>query len=65
MTPVGVESPVGTQKAGGFSALPSGVDPKTEQQTEGADPRTGNVKGETYFCPGVLALSCPGGFAVA
>ena len=39
MTPVGVESPVGTQKAGGFSALPSGADPRTEQQTEGADPK--------------------------
>ena len=30
--------------AGGFSALPSGADPRTEQQTKGTDARTGTVK---------------------
>ena len=29
----------GTQQGGGFCALPSGADPRTEQQTKGTDPR--------------------------
>ena len=44
--PFGGQVPVGTGKAGGFSALPSGADPGTEQQTKGTDPRTGSLKRE-------------------
>ena len=46
VTPVGVESPVGDSTGGGFCALPSGADPRTEQQTKGTDPRTGTLRTE-------------------
>ena len=57
------ELPSGHSKGGGFSsaalegsaALPSGTDPRTGQ--EGADPRTGTLKREKCFCPGVLSSS--------
>ena len=54
MTPVGVESPVGTQKAGGFSALPSGADPRTERRTW--DPRTGNLDAKMALVSGFLPV---------
>ena len=46
VTPVGVESPVGDSTGGGFCALPSGADPRTEQQTKGTDSRTGSLRTE-------------------
>ena len=46
VTSVGVESPVGDSTGGGFCALPSGADPRTEQQTKGTDPRTGTLRTE-------------------
>ena len=42
----------------GFSGTALGRRP--QNRTKGADPRTGNHKGETCFCPGVLSSPCPG-----
>ena len=42
----------------GFSSAALGRRP--QNRTTGADPRTGNHKGETCFCPGVLSSPCPG-----
>ena len=47
-----------TQEAEGSVVLPSGADSSTEQQTKGADPRTGTLKSE--MCRFPLALPCPG-----
>ena len=52
------------QRAGGFSALPSGADPRTEHRTKGTDPRTGTRKAKSQTSlvscfPPVLA-SCAG-----
>ena len=45
----------GTQKGGGFSSAALGHRP--QNRAKGADPRTGNLKGEECFCPGVLSSS--------
>ena len=42
----------------GFSGTALGRRP--QNRTKGADPRTGNHKGETCFCPAVLSSPCPG-----
>ena len=42
----------------GFSGTALGRRP--QNRTKGADPRTGNLKAETCFCPGVLSSPCPG-----
>ena len=33
---------------------------RPQNRAKGADPRTGNLKGEKCFCPGVLSSPCPG-----
>ena len=33
---------------------------RPQNRAKGADPRTGNLKGEKWFCPGVLSSPCPG-----
>ena len=49
------------QKAGGFSALPSGADPRTVQQRKGTDPRTGRCsQNQRCNCPGVRFVLCSG-----
>ena len=45
-------------KGGGFSSAALGHRP--QNRAKGADPRTGNLKGEKCFCPGVLSSTCPG-----
>ena len=52
-----VESPGRDSKGRGFSGTALGRRP---QNWAGADPRTGNLKGEKCFCPGVLSSPCPG-----
>ena len=42
----------------GFSSAALGHRP--QNRAKGADPRTGNLKGEKCFCPGVLSPPCPG-----
>ena len=42
----------------GFSSAALGHRP--QNRAKGADPRTGNLKGEKWFCPGVLSSPCPG-----
>ena len=59
MTTVVVESPGrDSKKGGGFSGTALGRRP--QNRTKGADPRTGTLKRETCFCPGVLSSLCPG-----
>ena len=53
-----VESPCRDSKGGGFSGTALGRRP--QNRTKGADPRTGTLKGEKWFCPGVLSSLCPG-----
>ena len=42
----------------GFSSAALGHRP--QNRAKGADPRTGNLKGEKCSCPGVLSSPCPG-----
>ena len=53
-----VELPSWHSKGGGFSSAALGHRP--QNRAKGADPRTGNLKGEKCFCPGVLSSPCPG-----
>ena len=53
-----VESPGRDSKGGGFSGTALGRRP--QNRAKGADPRTGNLKGEKCFCPSVLSSPCPG-----
>ena len=57
-TTVVVELPSWHSKGGGFSGTALGHRP--QNRAKGADPRTGNLKGEKWFCPGVLSSPCPG-----
>ena len=52
------ELPSWHSKGGGFSSAALGHRP--QNRAKGADPRTGNLKGEKCFCPGVLSSPCPG-----
>ena len=52
------ELPSWHTKGGGFSSAALGHRP--QNRAKGADPRTGNLKGEKCFCPGVLSSPCPG-----
>ena len=58
--PLWTSCQAGTRKAEGSAALPSGT---AQNRAKGADPRTGNLKGEKCFCPvfcllPVLACLC-------
>ena len=58
LTTVVDELPSWHSKGGGFSSAALGHRP--QNRAKGADPRTGNLKGEKCFCPGVLSSPCPG-----
>ena len=53
-----VELPSWHSKGGGFSGTALGHRP--QNRAKGTDPRTGTLKRETCFCPGVLSSLCPG-----
>ena len=67
LTTVVDELPSWHSKGGGFSSAALGHRP--QNRAKGADPRTGNLKGEKWFCPGVLSSplswpACAGAFLV-
>ena len=58
LTTVVDELPSWHSKGGGSISAALGHRP--QNRAKGADPRTGNLKRETCFCPGVLSSPCPG-----